>query len=51
MMTRFMAGQRADTAGVDVYQLSTYPARMFVEPFVAELAEKLNACLENACAK
>ena len=39
------------TAGVDVQQLSSYPAGMLVEPFVAELAEKLKACLENACAK
>lgn len=39
------------TAGVDVQQLSSYPAGMLVEPFVAELAEKLKACLENTCAK
>jgi thioesterase domain-containing protein len=39
------------TAGVDVQQLSSYPAGMLVEPFVAELAEKLKACLENAYAQ
>ena len=39
------------TAGVDVQQLSSYPAGMLVEPFVAELAEKMKACLENASAQ
>jgi amino acid adenylation domain-containing protein len=37
--------------GVDVIRLHVYPAGMLVEPFVAELAEKLQACLENARAK
>lgn len=36
------------TAGVDVYELSSYPAGMLVEPFVVELAEKLKSCLQEA---
>ena len=33
---------------VDVQELSVYPAGMLYEPFVSELAEKLEKCLENA---
>ncbi|MEI6126693.1 MAG: alpha/beta fold hydrolase, partial [Pseudomonadota bacterium] len=36
------------TEAVDVQQLSSYPAGMLVEPFVAELAEKLQICLTTA---
>jgi len=36
------------TAGVAVFQLSSYPAGMLLEPFVEELAEKLKVCLESA---
>ncbi len=35
-------------ADVDVHQLASYPAGMLVEPFVAELAGKLTACLASA---
>lgn len=34
--------------GVDTHVLPIYPAGMMVEPFVAQLADKLKACIENA---
>ena len=36
------------TGGLDVQQLSVYPAGMLMEPFVAELAEKLRTCLAKS---
>lgn len=36
------------TKGVDLQNLSAYPAGMLIEPFVAELAEKIKACLDRA---
>ena len=35
------------TAGVECYKLSAYPAGILVEPYVAELAEKLQECIEK----
>jgi thioesterase domain-containing protein len=36
------------TAGVECHKLSAYPAGILVEPYVAELAEKLQECLQQA---
>jgi thioesterase domain-containing protein/acyl carrier protein len=36
------------TAGVECCKLSAYPAGILVDPYVSELAEKLNECLEKA---
>ncbi len=36
------------TKGVQVHPLSMYPAGMLVEPFVAELADKLEKSLARA---
>jgi hypothetical protein len=33
---------------LEVHTLRAYPAGMLIEPFVRELGEKLNACLEGA---
>lgn len=36
------------TEGVECYKLSAYPAGILVEPYVAELAEKLQECIVKA---
>jgi hypothetical protein len=33
---------------IDIHKLTMYPARMFVEPFVTELANKFSDCLAKA---